>query len=398
VKDNVNYCTYSTVQSIMIRNFTQFLWSNKLRFYRCCVIHCIMTEFVNDDQSLSILSTENNNYMISVNDDNNIASNNIVNSNIINNNVINTTSHLTTSSIVATTKEASTTAVSTLCTTPNCGKIAILSCPTCIKLGIPPSKFCNQICFKSYWDEHKILHKTIKSVRAIKDPSIMPIEFKGYYFTGLLRPYQKTSKRLVPDNIKKPDYAIHPQGIPISEQIDKRTNTTIRIYNENEINFMKNVCKIGREVLDIASAAIKVGITCDEIDRIVHEATIERGAYPSPLNYHNFPKSVCTSVNEVICHGIPDLRELQDGDIVNIDISVYKDGYHADLNETFFVGNIDDNSIRLVKCAYEALAAAINIVKPGTLYRDVGEAINLVTKAAKCSIVSYFMSYYGIYI
>lgn len=334
-----------------------------------------MTEFVNDDQSSSKLSTENN--MVSVNNDNDAVSNN-------NNNIINTTS-----SLVTKTTETTITAATTLCTTPNCGKIAILSCPTCIKLGIPPSKFCNQICFKSYWDEHKILHKTIKSVRTIKDPSIIPTEFKGYYFTGLLRPYQKTSKRLVPESIKKPDYAIHPQGIPISEQIDKRTNTTIRIYNENEINFMKNVCKIGREVLDIASSVIKVGITCDEIDRIVHEATIERGAYPSPLNYHNFPKSVCTSVNEVICHGIPDLRELQDGDIVNIDISVYKDGYHADLNETFFVGNnIDNDSIRLVKCAYEALAAAINIVKPGTLYRDIGEAINLVTKAAKCSIVS----------
>jgi len=101
----------------------------------------------------------------------------------------------------------------------------------------------------------------------------------------------------------------------------------------------------------------------------VHEATVERDAYPSPLNYHRFPKSVCTSVNEVICHGIPDLRELQDGDIVNIDVSVYKNGYHADLNETFLVGKVDEASLKLVKCAYESLAAAVALVRPGSLYR-----------------------------
>jgi len=124
-------------------------------------------------------------------------------------------------------------------------------------------------------------------------------------------------------------------------------------------------------VLDIAGQAVRVGITCDEIDRIVHVATIERNAYPSPLNYHQFPKSVCTSVNEVICHGIPDMRELRDGDIVNIDISIYKDGFHADLNEKFFVGNVDQSSLELVECAYKALAAAVDICKPGTLYRFV---------------------------
>jgi methionyl aminopeptidase len=99
---------------------------------------------------------------------------------------------------------------------------------------------------------------------------------------------------------------------------------------------------------------------------------------------------VCTSVNEVICHGIPDLRELQDGDIVNIDVSVYYNGYHGDLNETFLVGAVDENSKRLVKCAYESLAAAIAIVKPGTLYRDIGEAIARITKAAKCSVVQTY--------
>ncbi len=258
-----------------------------------------------------------------------------------------------------------------ICTTPGCGKIARMACPTCLKLGIPPSRFCDQDCFKNYWNEHKKLHSVVKKSReaAKIDPSTMPKEFTGFQFTGSLRPFQKTSKRVVPDHILKPDYALHPMGFPLTEQEDRRSNTTIKVYTPEEIAGIREACRIGREVLDIAGKAVRIGVTCDELDRIVHDETIARNAYPSPLNYHRFPKSVCTSVNEVICHGIPDLRELQDGDIVNIDISVYKDGFHADLNETFFVGNVGDDSVRLVKCAYESLAAAVAICRPGTLYK-----------------------------
>jgi methionyl aminopeptidase len=323
-------------------------------------------------------------------------------------------------------EEGATTEINYICTTPECGKPARMACPTCLKLGIPPSRFCDQECFKSYWEEHKKLHKDVRKTRAVAkvDPSQMPTEFTGFQFTGTLRPYQKTPKRVVPDSIMKPDYAIHPLGIPLSEQEDKRTNNTIRVYSPADIAGIREACRIGREVLDIASSFVRVGITTDEIDRIVHEATIERGAYPSPLNYHRFPKSLCTSVNEVICHGIPDLRELQDGDIVNLDISVYKDGYHADLNETFFVGNVDEDSVRLVQCAYETLAVSVEMVRPGVLYRlvciiiiilydlllslflfllfiyyyylllllfrDIGDAIAKVTKKAGCSIVTTY--------
>ena len=89
------------------------------------------------------------------------------------------------------------------------------------------------------------------------------------------------------------------KGIPISEQEDKRHNTSIRVYTTQEIQCIRESCRIGREVLDLGGQAVKVGATCDEIDKVVHDATVERGAYPSPLNYHKFPKSVCTSVNEV---------------------------------------------------------------------------------------------------
>jgi len=97
---------------------------------------------------------------------------------------------------------------------------------------------------------------------------------------------------------------------------------------------IRHICKIGREVLDLAGQMVKPGVTTEEIDAKVHEWSIERGAYPSPLNYHFFPKSCCTSPNEVICHGIPDARPLEDGDIVNIDISVYKSQFNLDALET----------------------------------------------------------------
>lgn len=95
---------------------------------------------------------------------------------------------------------------------------------------------------------------------------------------------------------------------------------------------------MARRALDVGHAAVKVGVTTEEIDRVIHEFIINNDAYPSPMNYHHFFRSCATSVNEVICHGIPDLRPLEEGDIVNVDVTVYKNGFHADLNETFCVG------------------------------------------------------------
>ena len=124
---------------------------------------------------------------------------------------------------------------------------------------------------------------------------------------------------------------------------------------------MREAGRIGREVLDIASAALRIGATGDEIDKIVYNATVERGAYPSPLNYGNFPISVCVSVNEVICHGIPDLRPFENGDIVNLDVSVYYKGHHSDLNETYLIGDVDEESVKLVETSYMCLAAAVEM-------------------------------------
>ncbi|KAG9103051.1 Methionine aminopeptidase 1 [Ceratobasidium sp. 370] len=159
-----------------------------------------------------------------------------------------------------------------------------------------------------------------------------------------------------------------------------RNALSIKILTPEEQESMRVSCRLAREVLDIAAAAIRPGITTDhqmvdELDAIVHEETIKRGAYPSPLNYRGFPKSLCTSVNEVICHGIPDQRKLEEGDIINLDVSLYYKDFHSDLNETYPVGKISEDSKKLIRTTRKCLDAAIAICKPGALFRDIGKAI-----------------------
>jgi methionyl aminopeptidase len=134
---------------------------------------------------------------------------------------------------------------------------------------------------------------------------------------------------VVPDHIPRPDYADHAEGYPVSE-MKLKGNTYIRALDGEELEGLRVACQLGRQVLDEAAAAVAAGVTTDEIDRVVHEATVDRDCYPSPLNYYQFPKSCCTSVNEVICHGIPDMRPLQAGDICNVDVTVYHRWARAD--------------------------------------------------------------------
>ncbi|XP_002733932.1 methionine aminopeptidase 1-like [Saccoglossus kowalevskii] len=222
-----------------------------------------------------------------------------------------------------------------ICETVDCQKPAKLQCPTCIKLGIQGSFFCSQECFKANWNEHKKIHKKEKERQKEGEINKRYNPWPGYVFTGKLRPFPTTPKRDVPYHIPRPDYADNLEGYPASE-MEMRGNSQIKQLKKDEIESLRTACRLGREVLDIGAKAIAVGVTTDEIDRIVHEACIERNCYPSPLNYYNFPKSCCTSVNEVICHGIPDKRPLQDGDIVNmislaseIDISVLEIKKHG---------------------------------------------------------------------
>ncbi|KAI8908965.1 peptidase M24, structural domain-containing protein [Gorgonomyces haynaldii] len=232
-----------------------------------------------------------------------------------------------------------------------CQKPSKLRCPTCVKQGLPDAHYCSQDCFKQGWPQHKNFHQ----------PKELYNPWPSYKYTGPLRPvYPLTPRRPVKSTIRKPDWSDDPQGYSRAEQKIKGSNK-IEVLNSEEILKMRKVCTLAREILDIGLKAIKIGVTTDTVDRIVHEACMERDCYPSPLNYYNFPKSCCTSVNEVICHGIPDQYKIQDGDIVNLDVSVYHDGFHADLNETICVGNVDDNARRLVKTTRECLDEAIKL-------------------------------------
>lgn len=260
------------------------------------------------------------------------------------------------------------------CQTEGCGEPAKLQCPTCLKLGIKGSYFCNQVCFKGSWNTHKAIHKTAKSENDSNANSEKPYNpWPHYHFSGKLRPGRISTKRTVPAHIKRPDYADHPEGIPVSEQAMK--GAEIKVLNEAEQEAVRKASLLARECLDVALAAAKPGVTTDELDRLVHEAAIARNCYPSPLNYYKFPKSCCTSVNEVICHGIPDDRPLKDGDILNVDVTVYHNGYHGDLNETIFIGKVDEAAKKLVRVTYESLQKAIECCRPGVLYREIGKII-----------------------
>ncbi|KAJ6105571.1 methionine aminopeptidase [Penicillium capsulatum] len=199
--------------------------------------------------------------------------------------------------------------------------------------------------------------------------------FPTYPFSGSVRPvYPLSPRRPVPKTIKHPDWA--ETGIPKREMRLSKSKWDFLDAAGQEA--MRKVCRLGREVLDITAAAIKPGVTTDYLDEICHNACVERKSYPSPLNYSRFPKSLCTSPNEVVCHGIPDQRILLDGDILNLDISLYHGGYHADLNETYYVGDkakADPDSVRVVETTREALDMAIEIVKPGLPIREFGKVI-----------------------
>ncbi|KAJ7155996.1 peptidase M24, structural domain-containing protein [Mycena crocata] len=276
---------------------------------------------------------------------------------------------------------------------PNGNPPSRLECPTCNKLGIRGSFFCGQECFKSGCDRarsltavqktHKIIHNLAKHdpAAANKDGTYNP--FPSYNYTGSMRPvYPLSSKRKIPDHIQLPDYVT--DGVPRSEV--RASGQPPSVLKSDAIEKMKTVCRMSREILDIAAAAVRPGITTDEIDEIVHNATIERNAYPSPLNYRDFPKSVCTSINEVICHGIPDQRKLKEGDIINLGETIYlsfiypRAGYHGDVNATYPVGKIDDESTKLIRTSRECLDKAIALCKPGALFRDLGKVMQVASE------------------
>jgi methionyl aminopeptidase len=194
-----------------------------------------------------------------------------------------------------------------------------------------------------------------------------------------VRPGSVSPERAVPAGIRRPPY-IASGGVPSGRQLPPLTDP-------DAIERLRRAGQAARRVLDHVGSLVRPGVTTDELDAAAHEAYIEEGGYPSPLGYRGFPKSICTSVNEVVAHGIPDDRRLLDGDIVNCDITIYLDGMHGDCSATFLCGDVAEEVRDLVAVTQRALDAGVAAVRPGARVRDIGRAIQAVAHSHGYGIV-----------
>ncbi|XP_066986470.1 methionine aminopeptidase 1D, mitochondrial isoform X2 [Macrobrachium rosenbergii] len=186
----------------------------------------------------------------------------------------------------------------------------------------------------------------------------------------------------VPSHIRCPPYAKtgHPLDGPRVPEVKA----------EWQVEAMRESCHLARSIMNTVGETIQAGMTTEDIDALVHKRVIESGAYPSPLNYRGFPKSVCTSVNNVACHGIPNKRRLVDGDIVSVDITVFSNGYHGDCCETYLIGNVDEAGMQLVNAARRCRDEAIAICGPGVPFSDIGAKIEETAKMENVTLVPCF--------
>jgi methionyl aminopeptidase len=167
----------------------------------------------------------------------------------------------------------------------------------------------------------------------------------------------------------------------------------IRFKQTSDIDGIRAAGRLALQTLDLVESNLVAGIATDEINTWVHEFTIKHNAIPAPLNYRGFPKSVCVSVNDVICHGIPGERILEDGDIVNVDVTTVLNGYFADVSKTFFIGTPSPDGIKIVSVARESLRLGIEMVEPGNTLGDIGWAIQHHAEGQGCSIVREFVGH-----
>lgn len=190
-----------------------------------------------------------------------------------------------------------------------------------------------------------------------------------------------TPKRSVPATITAPDYV--QTGVP-------KTPKGRQIQTADSLPRLRRACNVAAEVLLRTGRAVAPGVTTEELDAVAHATYLELGAYPSTLGYggaRDFPKSICTSVNGVICHGIPDDRPLEDGDIINIDVTAYTEGMHGDTSATFLVGRVDTPTEALVDATREATMLGIGAVKPGAQLRAIGDAIEPFARSMGFGVV-----------
>ena len=163
---------------------------------------------------------------------------------------------------------------------------------------------------------------------------------------------------------------------------------TVTIKSAEQIEKMRVAGKLAADVLDMISPHVVAGITTDELDQICHKYIVDvQKAIPAPLNYHGFPKSICTSVNHQVCHGIPSNKKLKKGDAINIDITVIKDGFHGDTSKMFLIGKPNVATQRLIDVAQTAMYIGISMVKPGVKLGDIGHAIQTYSEAQHYSVV-----------
>ena len=190
--------------------------------------------------------------------------------------------------------------------------------------------------------------------------------------------------RTVPPGIGRPPYAA--TGDPGPPRASP-------VRTADEVERMRRAGHAAAEILLEVGARVAPGVTTDQLDEVVHEATLERGGYPSPLNYRGYPKSVCTSVNEVICHGIPDSRPLVEGDIVNVDVTIYLDGVHGDTSATLAVGEIGEHDQRLIVETRAAMEQGIDAVGPGRPVNVIGRAIERHARRHRLGVVREFIGH-----
>ncbi|XP_023320759.1 methionine aminopeptidase 1D, mitochondrial-like [Eurytemora carolleeae] len=190
---------------------------------------------------------------------------------------------------------------------------------------------------------------------------------------------------LIPDHVQKPGYYYtgKPEVVP---QVPV-------IWNLEQIDKIRSSCKIASGALNLGESLVAPGVTTEKIDSEIREFILSHGAYPSPFNFKGFPKSISCSVNNVAAHGIPDARELEPGDIINIDITVFKDGFHGDCSDTFPVGDIDPYAAKLIDISRECLDISILRCKDGELYRTIGETIDKCAKKNKFSTIQILLGH-----
>lgn len=200
--------------------------------------------------------------------------------------------------------------------------------------------------------------------------------------TRLLTPGTPTPIRTVPNHIERPEY--------VWKDTVREAMGEPFVQTPEVIEKMREASKIAANALAEAGKAVTPGVTTDEIDRVAHEYMCDHGAYPSTLGYRDFPKSCCVSLNEIVCHGIPDSTVIEDGDIVNIDVTAYKNGVHGDTNATFLAGNVSEEHRLLVERTKEATMRGIRAAKPGREINVIGRVIEVYAKRFGYNVVRDF--------